>query len=89
MICNRAFLLKKINFIGEILISQDKTLSQITHLKSSAKSDLKRKKLIQYNQNDKIISLQKSPKMPKQDENATFRKKMQQTVTFVPIFCHL
>ena len=49
-------------------------LSQIINQKSSANFDLNRKEVTQYNQNKKIVFLQKSRKMTKQHENVTFLK---------------
>ena len=84
MICNRAFYHKKRNFVSHFLISQDLIsqdliatllmLSQIINQKSSANFDLNWKEVTQYNQNKKIVFLQKSRKMTKQHENVTFLK---------------
>ena len=83
MIYNRAFSCKKRNFVSGFLISQDKNFCQIAtililpkivNLKYLANFDLKWKEVIQYNQTNKKVFIQKARKMTKQHENVTFGK---------------
>ena len=79
---------KKRSFVREVFISRDRTLSKIIYAPKIFSRLWLEKKEIQYNQNNKLITFQKSVKMAKEDENVIFRKKCIK-LTFASIFCHL
>ena len=66
---------KKRSFVREVFISRDRTLSKIIYAPKIFSRLWLEKKEIQYNQNNKLITFQKSVKMAKEDENVIFRKK--------------